>query len=55
MGKKLKTTDFADISTESPGLEETCVVNLIDLLSGKVVGRDACHVWYNEDTHKKTV
>ncbi|KAK6183204.1 hypothetical protein SNE40_010731 [Patella caerulea] len=53
--KKLMATDITDINTEFPDLEETCVVNLTDILSGKVVGRDICHMWYDNDTQEKTV
>ena len=53
--KKLKSVDLADIASAFPDLEDSCVRDLGDILGGKVVGHNICHVWYEEETREKTV
>ena len=53
--KKLKSVDVGDIATQFPELEENSVTDLAGILTGDVVGRNICHVWYNADTRDKTV
>lgn len=46
--KRLKSMDISLIPEEFPQLSEDKQENLIDLLSGKAIGRDIGHLWYEE-------
>ena len=52
---KLKSTDIEDIRTVFPDLEDSLLSDLVGILTGDVVGRDICHVWYETDKKLKTV
>ena len=51
----MKSTDIEDIRTVFPDLEDNLLSDLVGTLSGYVVGRDICHVWYETDKKLKTV
>lgn len=56
--KKLKACDgtlaLAD-NVAFPDLQETVSQVVSDILSGKIVGRQICHVWYDSDKQDKTM
>ena len=47
--KTLKSTSL-DIDRDFPDLEEHACSDLQDILSGKAVGRDICHVWIDRES-----
>ena len=55
MEKKLKTVKTQDLSTHFPELDPKKLDGLSDLLDGKFIGRDICHIWYDRDTQENTV
>ena len=52
--KTLKST-ILDIDRDFPDLEEHARSDLQDILSGKAVGRDICHVWIDRESREKTM
>lgn len=47
---KLKVLDVSLIESEFPELEENSISAVTDILSGALVGRNICHVWFNSDS-----
>ena len=52
--KQLKSPDL-NIARDFPDLEERVQHDLADILHGKVVGRNICHVWYSRESRQKTI
>ena len=46
--KRLKDTDLGTIRNEFPELDYSKIHDIEAILEGKVVGRRACHVWYED-------
>jgi hypothetical protein len=53
--KKLKTINLEDIEKEFPELASNSLADLKDIMSGAVVGRNICHVWYDTDSLEKNI
>ena len=53
--KKIKSTKIEDIGTVFPQLDEAGVDVVVTIMNGKIVGRNICHVWYDEELQSKTV
>ena len=49
----MKSTSL-DIDRDFPDLEEHACSDLQDILSGKAVGRDICHVWIDRESREKS-
>lgn len=47
--------DVSLIESEFPELEKNSISAVTDILSGALVGRNICHVWFNSDSGEKTV
>ena len=56
--KKIETKSRSPdlkIEVDFPDLNETARSNLEDILNGKAIGRNICHVQYDRDLNEKTV
>ena len=52
---KLKHLNLDDIHKEFPNLEQNTITDLSDIMSGAVVGRNICHVWYDSASQEKSI
>ena len=54
--KKLRSPNFKiSADTEFGHIDPENQKSVQDILDGKVVGRQICHIWYDEDTESKTL
>lgn len=54
--KKLKSCDSElDITAQFGDLEESVLQDVVCIMTGKIVGHQLCHVWYDGDTQGKTM
>ncbi len=49
------TSSDLEIARDFPLMEEEAQADLADILPGKVVGRQICHVGYNRELRQKTM
>lgn len=52
--KKLQSVDLKNIASAFPELSEMEVSTLEDILSGKIIGRNLCHTWYDIDKNTQS-
>ena len=53
--RKLKACAITDLEKEFVDLDYTTLAVVRDILSDKAVGRQICHIWYDDVTHQKTM
>ena len=52
--KQLKSTDLNNLESTFPQQSGTELSTLKDILSGKIIGRNLCHTWYDRDKDSQT-
>jgi len=52
---KLRTLDPCDLEVEFPDLENNSLTDLVDIMTGAIVGRNICHVWYDANCKEKII
>lgn len=53
--KKIKETSLASIPEVFEELDQPTIVALTDILTGKIIGHQIFHVWYDMDSQQQTL